>query len=958
MFHRALGNWAGCAINLPVVGFAALATLATGCSAETTRVPGPGQSVASTSEALASVSPPFNQCPAVGQDSSCRLLLLAEDQRTIRVLTDETQGAFDGIEDTLVGVQNNSSVNLLHIPLHSTTDMFGFDGDGLCAGYSPSPTGCPFGPTGYEGVGSQGQKVTYSNITADRRSGVVNFEGGLKPGDTAYFSLEEAIQTVCTNVKDVPLLHQFDGSWGCNIYDSDSDTALTDKPWCTGGPKYLGSCKADADCQTGGADTATCCTKSNTLRHWGCHVTSAAMVINHFAIAQGSQFTTTPALLNTWLTENHGFDTANGPLPTKVVEYAKNNGVIFYPGQTVTNRDDLTVNQFLCNGDPVILRVKRPHGPHFVVATAQTAVGGQDTYAINDPGFNGVDSLASYNFDYDEILPFTSIPHPLNTFYVRGHSPFELVLKDDAGHETGVHPGSNAVEDIPGSAFYVYSLADDEDPDADDTTSPEKNIDVFQPQPGHYRLDAVGTGSGPFSIEFIAVDGSGVQQRIELSGQITPGATISYDIDYRPGQTQFLSVTPVNQPPTVLCHDASPSVDASCHATVAAADIDAGSSDPDGDVITCGVNPTGPFGLGSVPVALTCSDPKAASNSCTATVTAVDRTPPTLVAPADRTVASCFDSSSVNVGRATATDNCAQNLTPTGKVIATNGVPLAKPIPVLGDHVTLGIGKHTVRWTVSDGVTLPVTADQTVVVGAVVEVSQSFMLDDRAQLQDEAGGFTAILNAGSGITRVGNDARSGAVISKGPVSILHRARIAGNVLSSGTVSSERDSVVTGTITSGTPVALPPLPALPTFPPATLGSLTVNSGSTRSIPPGSYVNVTVNGGTLVLGAGDYFFASLIDNSGSIVRATATTRVFVRDNLVYNSPILAASGTAIQPIVLGFAGSLLNLSAKFDGTLIAPNAVVNLGSGSGLVFVGSFFARVIELTPASTLVCKAG
>jgi hypothetical protein len=80
------------------------------------------------------------------------------------------------------------------------------------------------------------------------------------------------------------------------------------------------------------------------------------------------------------------------------------------------------------------------------------------------------------------------------------------------------------------------------------------------------------------------------------------------------------------------------------------------------------------------------------------------------------------------------------------------------------------------------------------------------------------------------------------------------------------------------------------------------------------------------------------------------------VFVQSSLFFNAPFRASSGTAIQPIFLGFAGSNLSLLAQFNGTLVAPNASVVFGTGSGIVYTGSFFGRSLEVTPASTLVCS--
>jgi hypothetical protein len=422
-----------------------------------------------------------------------------------------------------------------------------------------------------------------------------------------------------------------------------------------------------------------------------------------------------------------------------------------------------------------------------------------------------------------------------------------------------------------------------------------------------------------------------------------------------PSASVGITVAP-NNPPVALCKNFSTSANAMCLGSFVEADVDNGSFDPDGDPITCTVNPTGPFGPSTNTVTVTCTDPSGASSSCSATVTVSDTTPPVLTVPANRTVATCTDSAVVQVGQATATDNCAHSLVPTGQVISKNGVALNPPINVVNGQVTLGIGTFVIRWTVSDGANPPVTGNQTVVVGTKIEAAQSFVLDDRAQLQNGGGGFGAMLNAGGGTTQVGNDGRSGAVLSVGPVRVLHRAIVSGSATSASTVFKESDGTITGSINQNATVVLPPLPALPAFPPPTLGAFTVNSGTTQTRGPGSYTTGTVNGGTLILTSGDYFFQNLILNAGSTIRVTPTTRVFVQSSLFFNAPFRASSGTAIQPIFLGFAGSNLSLLAQFNGTLVAPNASVVFGTGSGIVYTGSFFGRSLEVTPASTLVCS--
>jgi RHS repeat-associated protein len=155
-----------------------------------------------TLTATASPTPPFTQCPAVGYDTSCGLLVDVTGAG-ISILQDSSQGPFDGIEDTLVGVYNQSGKTLERLSLVSSTDLFGFDYDGLCTYSVP---GCPFGPTGYEGP-----RISFGAISPDHSSGVVEFIPPLEPGESTYFSLEESLSS-STVVSGGPSLQEQGGA--------------------------------------------------------------------------------------------------------------------------------------------------------------------------------------------------------------------------------------------------------------------------------------------------------------------------------------------------------------------------------------------------------------------------------------------------------------------------------------------------------------------------------------------------------------------------------------------------------------------------------------------------------------------------------------------------------------------------------------------------------------------------
>jgi len=142
---------------------------------------------------IVSVGEANAQCPAVGADSTCGTIITISD--TGATVTSTGQPPYDGIEDTLVGVVNNSRLPVSAMGLKSALSIFGFDGDGIVAYGIP---GNPQDPSGYGGPNAY-----FTNISADLKSGTVNFITPIAAkGGTGFFALEEAISqaTPCSAV--------------------------------------------------------------------------------------------------------------------------------------------------------------------------------------------------------------------------------------------------------------------------------------------------------------------------------------------------------------------------------------------------------------------------------------------------------------------------------------------------------------------------------------------------------------------------------------------------------------------------------------------------------------------------------------------------------------------------------------------------------------------------------------
>jgi hypothetical protein len=137
--------------------------------------------------------PPFTMCPAVGAGTGCQILIVLDADGTRSILADDAQLPYEGSKAGLIGIQNNSGKTLMALPLtakNSDGGGFEFSKGGPC-GYVPAPAECATpgfgGPTGYSGP-----RNTFSDISADRTRGTINFTGGLANGKSTWFALAKS----------------------------------------------------------------------------------------------------------------------------------------------------------------------------------------------------------------------------------------------------------------------------------------------------------------------------------------------------------------------------------------------------------------------------------------------------------------------------------------------------------------------------------------------------------------------------------------------------------------------------------------------------------------------------------------------------------------------------------------------------------------------------------------------
>jgi len=155
-----------------------------------------------------------------------------------------------------------------------------------------------------------------------------------------------------------------------------------------------------------------------------------------------------------------------------------------------------------------------------------------------------------------------------------------------------------------------------------------------------------------------------------------------------------------NRPPVAVCRNVTVAATNTCDLP---ADINNGSSDPDGDAIVCTQNAAGPYPIGSTTVTLTCTDPSGLHASCTGTVTVTDPVAPTVTldGPANATL-ECTRGAPYSDPGATARDLCEGSLPVTVSGSVDLGTPRSYPLTYTATDASGNVGTATRTVVVSD----------------------------------------------------------------------------------------------------------------------------------------------------------------------------------------------------------------------------------------------------------------
>lgn len=283
-----------------------------------------------------------------------------------------------------------------------------------------------------------------------------------------------------------------------------------------------------------------------------------------------------------------------------------------------------------------------------------------------------------------------------------------------------------------------------------------------------------------------------------------------------------------------------------------------------------------------------------------------------------------------------------------------NGTPVVKPLVdnVLPADVSSGI----VRWTATDAAGNSAFADAVIDGSSSFSVmaTQSLVLRDRVQVLDGAGVPTSVSSAGC--VSVGVQAQVGNIDSAGGVRLQDRAHVFGHITTAGTLSKQNLATIDGPVVEhGSPIlgATPSVPSVGALP-STWSS--VEPDQTVTLAAGTHDNVRVSSrATLRLAPGLHVFASLsIDPHAQIVADEGAANIVVAGDFSLHGSIAPAAGSWVQLTLLG-TGTYI-FETNFTGTVIAPNATLVLGAGHQLSFVGSYYARDVEIRPDVVVRCR--
>lgn len=244
---------------------------------------------------------------------------------------------------------------------------------------------------------------------------------------------------------------------------------------------------------------------------------------------------------------------------------------------------------------------------------------------------------------------------------------------------------------------------------------------------------------------------------------------------------------------------------------------------------------------------------------------------------------------------------------------------------------------------------------------AILTATTSLAISNGVVVKTNTGSFGTVANVGTGqssigvSSQVGTPAKVGNVVSEGSVFLANNAVVNGSVTTGNTLTEQQGALVTGTITKHSVATDSSRKVTVTFQ-ANAPAINLQPGAPpKVLAPGSYGSVTVNSrATLTLSTGTYLFASFDTEPQATLNlneAAGPIFIYVQNTLLYKGTETQTGGDGA--VFLGFFGTqAVSLQAPFRGTLVAPNAPVELTTQTA-GFAGAFWGSNLQVDPNSPI-----
>jgi len=271
---------------------------------------------------------------------------------------------------------------------------------------------------------------------------------------------------------------------------------------------------------------------TSTIGYCGCTITDVVMWLRYFGIATDTVGNTVnPKNLNTWLTNNGGYDASSSMYWTSIQNYASSTSGSIVFDQDSWNYDNSTssipayIYPLLSSStpDPVILFEKS--AGHWIVATGFAQNSGTSTYTVRDPAWYNTkylnqaetsSTIKNYNNNIDKVRVYHDPPNPPRTYEYHVNLPNALMLVDSQGRRTGKDPSAGVFyHEIPGTGYGEGEHSG--------------QLGISGPV-GQYTLYILGGTTGSYWI--------GAWPPQEVTGNIQASAMDVYTLDFSPTSTE------------------------------------------------------------------------------------------------------------------------------------------------------------------------------------------------------------------------------------------------------------------------------------------------------------------------------------------------------------------------------------------------------------------------------------